>query len=75
MKRQVVQVNESGLDENGEGFDIAATSEAITAGWMVNVPVTLVFPDGRKMDTNRAELTPRGLNRLAQILPVTGGAA
>jgi len=75
MKRLEIPVDENGLDENGEGFDLTANPETIANGLMVNVPVTLIFPDGRRFDTVRAEMTAKGMARLAQILPMTGGAA
>lgn len=75
MKRQIIQVDESGLDENGEGFDLTANSETISSGLMINVPVTLIYPDGRSFDTVRAEITPKGMVELAKVLPMSGGAA
>lgn len=61
MKREIVYVNEKGIGPDGEDFALAATPEAIKAGLMINVPVTLVFPDGRRLDTNQAKITPIGL--------------
>ena len=60
MKREIVYVNEKGIGPDGDDFALAATQEAIKAGLMINVPVTLVFPDGRRLDTNQAKITPFG---------------
>jgi len=64
MKRKLIRVDEDGLDENGEGFDLKARPEAVASGLMINVPVTLIFPDGRKLDTYQVQITPKGLQKL-----------
>lgn len=74
MKRQVIAVNEFGIDADGHDYSIGATTEAIQAGFMVNLPVTLVFPDGRRFDTTQARLTPVGIAMMEKTFGV-GGAA
>lgn len=61
MKREIIYVNENGISPDGDDFEFAATPEAIKTGVMINVPVTLVFPDGRRFDTKQAKITPIGI--------------
>lgn len=61
MKREVIHVDADGVSPDGDTFELVATPDAIRDGFMVNVPVTLVFPDGRRLDTTQAKVTPLGM--------------
>ena len=74
MKRKIIYVDANGISQDGEDFGLAATPEAIKAGFMINAPVTLVFPDGRRLDTNQAKITPAGLATMARAFGKRGSA-
>lgn len=68
MKREIIKVDDNGVSADGETFDMVASPDAIRDGLMVNVPVTLVFPDGRRFDTTEARITPFGQKVIAKQL-------
>lgn len=75
MNRERIAVNKQGVDADGNDFELVAEPWAIQAGLMVNVPVTLVFPCGKEVNTLLAKITPEGMIELAKSLPRDGGAA
>jgi predicted component of type VI protein secretion system len=68
MKRKVIDVDAKGRDAAGNAFDWVASQEAVSQGYMVNVPVRLRFPDGLTLDTTQAMVTPKGLKFFAKEL-------
>ena len=48
---------------------LVAPPEMVRNGYMVNVPVTLVFPSGDREDCIMAKVTPEGLKWLDRNLP------
>ena len=75
MKRERIAVNMQGIDADGNDFEFAAEPWAVQAGLMVNVPVTLIYPGGEEVSTLQAKITPKGMVKLAEILPREGGTA
>jgi len=68
MKREIIYVDENGVTPDGDSFELSATPEAIKSGVMINLPVTLVFPDGRRLDTNQAKVAPIGMTMFEKAL-------
>ncbi|WP_305968568.1 MULTISPECIES: hypothetical protein [unclassified Mameliella] len=56
-----IKVNEFGVSEDGDKFDLVASPDAVDAGLMVNEPVILIYPDGRRVKTTQAKITKLGL--------------
>lgn len=50
-----------GVSAEGDTFDLVASPDAVDAGLMVNEPVTLIYPDGRRVNTTQAKITKLGM--------------
>jgi hypothetical protein len=74
MKREIIHVDADGRGPDGDDFTLTATQEAVQAGLMVNVAVTCVFPDGRRLDTTQARITPVGMAVLQKHFGQGGNA-
>ena len=57
---QIVDVDDQGERLDGEPM-MTATRQAIRAGFMVNVPIVLRYPDGRLVEGHEARVTPKGM--------------
>ena len=66
MKRERIAVNEQGIDAEGNNFELAAEPWVVQAGLMINVPVTLIFSDGREVKTFQAKITPEGVKQISK---------
>lgn len=64
MTGRTIDVDENGQPLNGEPL-ILATRKAIRAGFMVNAPVVLRFPDGRLVSAQEGRVTRKGLAQAA----------
>lgn len=67
---QIIDVDLNGVSADGEDFSDVAAPEAVEAGYMVNTPVRLRYPDGSVREATRAEVTQRGLDQLMRDLPI-----
>ncbi len=61
---RTLDVDENGEPLNGEQLMIA-TRKAIRAGFMINAPIILRFPDGRLVESLEGRITPKGLKQAA----------
>lgn len=77
MSRQRIMVNSDGFDADGEDYALEAERWVVDAGYMKNVPVCLIYPDGTELYKDAAVVTPLGIKHLAEVLPddLKGGAA
>lgn len=69
MSRQRIKVDGNGFDAEGEEYTLKAEQWVVDAGYMVNVPVCLIYPDGSELYLDYAKVTPLGLQHLAEELP------
>ena len=72
MKRDVIHVDWSGRDKNGNTYDMVATPDAIASGVMKNAKATLVYPDGQARKVKYGLITRKGLAKLSK-LKASGG--
>lgn len=63
---EVVDVNEVGIDANGDEYDFVASADKVSEGLMVNEPVLLRYPNGDLKEGNRLTITQRGMAVLAK---------
>ena len=62
---EVIDVDENGLDAEGDGFEHAAHEWAVSQGLMTNEPVLIRYPNGDMKAGNRVRITQLGLYRIA----------
>lgn len=62
---EVIEVTAQGDRLDGSPL-MTATRQAVRAGFMVNAPVTLRYPDGRMVKGHEGRLTPKGLAMAAK---------
>lgn len=67
MKRDVIHVDWSGRDKNGNTYDMVATPDAIASGVMKNAKATLVYPDGGERKVKYGRVTAKGMAKLAKF--------
>ena len=72
---EVIKVNRHGEDADGNGYDYMASQRMIDAGYMVNTPVVLEYPDGRLISAHRVGVTPDGIAFLQAELARHNGTA
>jgi hypothetical protein len=65
MKRQIIHLQD-------ESDLLVAYPSKVEQGLMVNVPVTAIFPDGRKFDTVMGKLTEKGLAEVERQMKAEG---
>lgn len=66
MVSDVIDVDANGRAADGSDFSDVAAPDAVKAGFVINKPVTLRFPDGTLKRTTQARITPKGMKVLAQ---------
>ncbi|MBX3492153.1 MAG: hypothetical protein KF899_04280 [Parvibaculum sp.] len=71
---KTINVNQEGLDAEGNSYDHVASRRMVDAGYMINEAVVLSLPDGRKIDGTRVLITPAGLEFLKAEWARHGGA-
>lgn len=69
MPSEVIKVDWRGRDAAGDEYTDVAAREQVAAGFLVNVPVILQYPDGRRVRRSRVEVTPAGIEFLRTNLP------
>ncbi|CAH1696804.1 Two component transcriptional regulator [Hyphomicrobiales bacterium] len=72
---EVIKVNRQGEDADGNAYDFMASPQMIDAGYMVNTPVVLEYPDGRLISAHRVGVTPAGIAFLQAELARHNGTA
>lgn len=70
MTRPVIKVGISGKASDGEEFDHAAIPEMVNAGYMINRPVILEYPDGVRVTGNQVRITPAGMDFFRRTVPL-----
>lgn len=70
MNFDVIDVDEDGNGFDGEEIGLVASPEAVAAGWMINKPVVLNFPDGSKAFSTQPVITPAGMEKFSREFPV-----
>ena len=74
MKLEIRYVDMHGVTPDGDRFEFTATRAAIKSGFMINLPMTLVFPTGHRFDTIEARVTPIGRAIMEKALSEEGSA-
>jgi hypothetical protein len=62
----IIKVDAEGICAAGEFYDHAAQHEMVAAGYMVNRPVLLQYPDGRMVEGTQVRVTDTGMAFLAK---------
>lgn len=70
MNFDVIDVDEDGIGFEGEEIGLVASPEAVAAGWMINKPVVLNFPDGSKAFSTQPVITPAGMEKFSREYPL-----
>jgi hypothetical protein len=64
----IVDVDEFGLDADGDSYDAFAAPEMVEAGLLLNRPVLIRLPDGRLLEANQVRITPAGFEHLQRMM-------
>lgn len=70
MSASIIKVDRNGLGPDGDSYDHLANPDLVRAGYMVNRPVLIQYPDGRLKEGNEIRLTAKGIEHLRRNLPV-----
>lgn len=65
MQIEVIDVDASGKDADGEEYEMTAHDWAVSQGLMTNTPVLVRYPNGDIKTGNRVKITQLGLSRIA----------
>jgi hypothetical protein len=65
---KTVDVNEKGIDANGNDYSDVAAPEAIRAGLVVNEPICLRYPDGTLVTSSEVRITANGMDAMRRAL-------
>ncbi|WP_116654888.1 hypothetical protein [Pelagibacterium sediminicola] len=63
-KLRMIHVDAKGIAPDGETFTNVAAPEMVAAGYMLNEPVLLRFPDGLIVRSTQVRITPAGMDYL-----------
>lgn len=66
---RVVDVNEHGVDADGVDYAWSVDAATVAAGLARNKLVRLRYPDGRTIYANEVQLTPKGIELVAKLMP------
>jgi hypothetical protein len=66
----VIEVDQDGVDAEGNDYHLYAYDDKVAAGLMKNEPVLVRYPDGRVAEGNRAMVTRKGLELLKREMPM-----
>lgn len=66
MMTRIIDVDANGTGSDGEDYTSYAARAVVAAGYLVNVPTLIRYPDGRVTHGNQVRVTPKGLTRLAR---------
>ncbi len=76
---RTIDVDAHGRDAEGNSYDNTAAPESVAAGYLINEPVILRYPNGRLARANEVQVTPCGLEWLRRVMPLDarniGGSA
>nr|WP_111300352.1 hypothetical protein [Paracoccus saliphilus] len=60
------------VDDRGQPLDgselLTASRQAVKAGFMVNAPVILCYPNGREVRGHEARMTQKGLREASRMI-------
>lgn len=69
----LICVDEHGRSPDGDDFDQVAAPAAVAAGLVINVPVLLLYPDGRQRRATQVRLTPKGVEEISRGMGLSAG--
>ncbi|MBY0138374.1 hypothetical protein [Paracoccus yeei] len=69
---RIIEVDASGNPIDGSEL-LAATPQAVDAGFMINEPVMLRYPDGRTVRSVEARVTRKGMAQAVRMMAQENG--
>ncbi|NBB52013.1 hypothetical protein GVN24_27390 [Rhizobium sp. CRIBSB] len=72
---QVVRVDQNGCDANGDDYTHTAAPHIVAAGYAINQPTLIQYPNGKIETGNLVKFTPTGVEFIKRLMAAERGGA